>query len=157
MKLRANFAPRPPAPAPRPKAPPESARTDDSVSPAARNLALAYRLDAMIANGLLADYTAAARLLGVSQVRVTHLMSMLLLAPTIQDAILAGTLAPGDKDLRRLARIADWTEQLAQVAECRRRRQRRQPARAVAGATTESSAGRAGTVCSPTPSQEASS
>ena len=157
MKLRATFAPRPPAPSPRTKAPIELGRTDPSASPAARNLALAYRLDALIENGLLADYTAVARLLGVSQVRVTHLMSMLLLAPTIQDAILAGTLAPGDKDLRRLARIADWTEQLAQVAECRRRRQRRQPARATAGTPTESSTGRSGTVCPPTPSQEASS
>jgi hypothetical protein len=65
---------------------------------------------------LVADYTAAAKLLGVSQPRLTHLMGLLLLAPTIQEAILAGTIAPGDKALRRLARVAEWREQLAMLA-----------------------------------------
>ena len=37
-------------------------------------------------------------------------------AVTIQDAILAGTLAPGDEQLRRLARVAEWREQMAMVA-----------------------------------------
>ena len=90
--------------------------TDTSVSPAARNLALAHRLASLIEQGLVADYTAAARLLGVSQPRLTHLMGLLLLAPQIQEAILAGTIAPGDKALRRLARVAEWKEQLAMVA-----------------------------------------
>ncbi|MFN8825109.1 MAG: hypothetical protein ACK501_09085 [Planctomycetota bacterium] len=43
-------------------------------------------------------------------------MGLLLLAPQIQDAILAGTIAPGDKTLRRIARVADWREQLALLA-----------------------------------------
>ncbi len=105
MKITATFAP-----APRHKAAP-------TLSPraggAARSLALAYRINDLIARGQVADFTAAARLLGVSQPRLTHLMSMLLLAPTIQEAVLAGTIAPGDKQLRRLARIASWREQLA--------------------------------------------
>ena len=90
--------------------------TDTSASPAARNLALAHRLANLIDQGLVADYTAAVRLLGVSQPRLTHLMGLLLLAPQIQEAILAGTIAPGDKALRRLARVAEWREQLAMVA-----------------------------------------
>ena len=65
---------------------------------------------------MLSDYSATAKVLGVSQPRLTHLMSLLLLAPTIQEAILAGTIAPGDKQLRRLARVAEWREQIAMLA-----------------------------------------
>ena len=70
----------------------------------------------MIEQGLNADYSTAARLLGVSQPRLTHLMSLRLLAPTIQEAILTGTVAPPDKKLRRLARIAEWPEQVTVFA-----------------------------------------
>jgi len=116
MRLRVKFEPKssPPAKTATPQRP--LGIDDPSVSPAARNLALAYRIDELIEKGLIADYTAAARLLNVSQVRITHLMSMLLLAPTIQEAILAGTIAPGDKQLRQLARVADWREQIDQLA-----------------------------------------
>ena len=107
MKLRAKFEPAGAAPPSKAKA------VDKTVSSAARNLALACKIDGLIEQGLIADYSAAARLLGVSQPRLTHLMSLRLLAPTIQEAILAGTVAPGDKQLRRLARIAVWSEQLS--------------------------------------------
>ena len=84
---------------------------------AAKNLALAYRLAELIDQGLVADFTAAARLLGVSQPRLTHLMSLMLLAPQIQEAMLFGTMKVGDKALRKLARAAEWSEQLAAVAK----------------------------------------
>jgi hypothetical protein len=120
VKLRAKFEPNPPQTNTPPSPPPAPHRRadqgDPTVSPAARNLALAYHLDSLIERGLVADYTAAAKLLGVSQPRLTHLMSLMLLAPTIQEAILAGTIAPGDKHLRRLARVAEWREQLAMLA-----------------------------------------
>ena len=45
-----------------------------------------------------------------------HVMSLVLLAPQIQEAILFGTFTPTDKHLRRMARIAAWTEQLAAIA-----------------------------------------
>jgi len=61
---------------------------------------------------ILSSDTAAARLLGVSQPGLTGLLSLLLLAPTIQQAILAGMLAPGDKELRRMARIAAWSDRI---------------------------------------------
>jgi predicted XRE-type DNA-binding protein len=110
MKLRAKL------PDATPPSKPAALARDPSVSHAARNLALAYRLDQLIQQGLLADYGAAAKLLGVSQPRLTHLMSLTMLAPQIQEAILAGTIAPADKALRRIARVADWREQLAMVA-----------------------------------------
>jgi hypothetical protein len=83
---------------------------------AARNLALAHHIDRLIERGLIADFAAAARALGISQPRMTHLMGLLLLAPDIQQAILLGELAFGDKELRALSRIADWGEQKARVA-----------------------------------------
>lgn len=92
------------------------ADTDATASSAARNLALAHRIAALIDQGQIADYTAAARLLGVSQPRLTHLMSLTLLAPEIQAAILAGTIAPSDKHLRQLARVAEWPAQLELLA-----------------------------------------
>ena len=89
---------------------------DPSVSSAARNLALAHKLSGLIDRGLIADYTAAAKVLGVSQPRLTHLMSLTLLCPQIQESILCGTLAPADKKLRRLARLAEWQAQLGALA-----------------------------------------
>ena len=78
---------------------------------AARNLALAHHIERLIDRGLIADYTQAARMLGVSQPRMTHLMGLLLLAPAIQEAILMAKVAPKDKELRALARMADWEVQ----------------------------------------------
>ena len=115
MKLTAKFEHSPAAKsAPTPAA--AKATGDLDASPAARNLALAYHIDGLIERGLVADYSAAAKLLGVSQPRLTHLMSLLLLAPTIQEAILAGTVTPGDKQLRKLARVAEWREQVRMLA-----------------------------------------
>ena len=82
-----------------------------SPSPAARNLALAHHVERLIDRGVIADYTQAARMLGVSQPRMTHLMSLLLLAPAIQEAILLAKIAPRDKKLRELARVAAWETQ----------------------------------------------
>jgi len=88
----------------------------DAPSSAARNLALAYKIEDLIERGLIADFTAAARVLQVSQPRVTHLMALRLLCPEIQQAILLGELEFADKELRQLARIADWSTQRAAVA-----------------------------------------
>ncbi|MEO6594335.1 MAG: DNA methyltransferase [Planctomycetota bacterium] len=57
-----------------------------------------------------------ARMLGVSQPRLTHLMALRLLCPDIQAAILLDELKFGDKELRALARVADWDDQKAMVA-----------------------------------------
>ena len=72
---------------------------------------MAHHVARLIDREVVADYTAAARMLGVSQPRMTHLMSLLLLAPSIQEGILLGQIAPKDKELRRLARVPEWTAQ----------------------------------------------
>ena len=97
---------------------------------AARNLALAYKIAGLSDRGLLFDFSSAARALGISQPRVTHLMGLLLLAPEVQETILLGELTFGDKELRALARIADWEEQKAAVAARTASPRRRTPARA---------------------------
>ena len=114
MKLCAKFETRAsttatPTPAPAP--PPAIPDDDPQLTPAARNLALAHYLQRMIERGLISDYTQAARMLAVSQPRITHLMGLLLLSPAIQEEILLGRIAPSDKELRRMARVADWAEQ----------------------------------------------
>ena len=118
MKLTARFdtsahRPTPKRPEPATPRPVESSKADDTQAPSrpARNLATAHHIQRLIDRGLIADYTAAARMLGVSQPRLTHLMALLLLAPEIQAAILLGEMAFGDKELRALARIAEWREQ----------------------------------------------
>ena len=68
-----------------------------------RNLALAHHIERLIDRGLIEDYSHAARMLGVSQPRMTHLMGLLLLSPVIEEAILIGEIAPRDKERRRLA------------------------------------------------------
>jgi hypothetical protein len=114
MKITARFdKAAPPASSTR-----KSARTRDPAGPsfAARNLALAHHLENLIERGLIADYTAAAQALGVSQPHLSNRMGLLLLAPDLQAAILLGEMEFGDKELRALARIASWDEQKAQVA-----------------------------------------
>ena len=84
-------------------------------SPAARNLALAHHIDRLINREVIADYTQAARMLGVSQPRMSHLMSLLMLAPVIQEAILQGDVSLRDKELRELARVAEWQTQESSI------------------------------------------
>ena len=121
MKITAKFesvpTSKPVAEAARPAPAPQVPAPSTWVSPAARNLAIAHHIDRLIERGLVADFTAAARMLGVSQPRLTHLMGLLLLAPEIQAAVLLGEMQFGDKELRLLARVADWGEQIGAVRQ----------------------------------------
>jgi len=54
----------------------------------ARLLALAHRFREHFESGQVRDYAEVARLAGVSRARVTQVMSLLYLAPDIQEAIL---------------------------------------------------------------------
>ena len=53
-----------------------------------RLMALAIRFDGLIADGELADYADIAHLGHVTRARVTQIMSLLMLAPDIQEALL---------------------------------------------------------------------
>ena len=54
-----------------------------------RLLALAHRIDGMIRSEEIRDWADAARLAGVTRARMTQIANLLLLAPDIQEAILA--------------------------------------------------------------------
>ena len=85
---------------------------------AARLLALAHKVDAMIQAGELRDLADAARAMGLTRARVTQIANLLLLAPDIQAAIL--TLSPvtngrdpvSERRLRMIVAEPDWETQL---------------------------------------------
>lgn len=83
---------------------------------AARMLALAHRLQAMIEAGEVEDRASLARRLGFSRARITQLLDLLLLAPDIQEELLFTEVPPGrdpvtEHDLRKVVRAPLWDEQ----------------------------------------------
>jgi hypothetical protein len=83
-----------------------------------RLMALAIKVDGLIASGAIADQAEAARLGHVTRARMTQIMNLLLLAPDIQEAVLNLPLAQGsdalaETDLRPLAAEVDWGPQRA--------------------------------------------
>ena len=83
----------------------------------ARLMALAIKFDALIRQGVVRDYADLARLGHVSRARITQMMNLLNLAPDIQEQLLGLDSRNGqsrtlcERNLRRLARIINWTEQ----------------------------------------------
>ena len=80
-------------------------------------MALAIRFDLLLRQGVVADYTALARLGHVSRARVTQIMNLLCLAPDLQETLL---LLPRTergrdpiilRDLQPIAAVLDWREQ----------------------------------------------
>ncbi|WP_239014056.1 hypothetical protein [Archangium violaceum] len=84
----------------------------------ARMLALAYHLQGAIDRGLVADRAAVARKLGLTRARVTQLLYLLMLAPDLQDAVLALEAVDGaeplaERTLRAVTHAGTWAEQRA--------------------------------------------
>lgn len=82
----------------------------------ARQLALAHALQKRVDDGEFADYAEMARALGLSRARMTQLMDLLLLAPSIQEELLqlecpAGCQPLPERSLRRITRSPLWSEQ----------------------------------------------
>jgi hypothetical protein len=82
-----------------------------------RLLALAHRLDRLLRSGVVKDYAAAARLGHVTRARISQIMSLLYLAPDIQEAILFLPRVERGRDpvilhdLLPIAATADWLRQ----------------------------------------------
>ena len=91
--------------------------TPPAPSRLARLLALAHHFDDMIREGIVHDQAEIARLMKVTRARVTHLMRLLSLAPSIQKCILlpepgeAATANLSERDLRQIASEAEWAQQ----------------------------------------------
>jgi hypothetical protein len=85
----------------------------------ARLMALAIRFDDLIRSGAITDQADLARLGHVSRARVTQIMNLLHLAPSIQEEILFlprvtnGRDPITERDLRAVAAETDWGRQRA--------------------------------------------
>lgn len=83
----------------------------------ARLMALAIKIDGLIASGAIADQAEAAQVGHVTRARMTQIMNLLLLAPDIQNAILDLPRTTEGRDLivethlRPIAAVADWQKQ----------------------------------------------
>jgi hypothetical protein len=90
-------------------------------------MALAIKLQDMIARGELQDYVDIARLGYITRARASQIMNLTLLAPDIQEAILFNEqaiptgLRLSERDLRSVSKLIDWRDQrkmLRAVLEC---------------------------------------
>ena len=92
----------------------------------ARLLALAIRFEELAHTGKVADYAEIARLGHVTRARISQIMSLLDLAPDIQEEILflpdskAGRDAITERTLRPLVAESDWRRQRQMWAQIRR-------------------------------------
>lgn len=83
----------------------------------AKLMALAIHCDQLIRSGAVADASALARVAQVSQVRMTQIMNLNLLAPDIQEELLfmpsidIGRSYINEKQLRPIIEDADWGKQ----------------------------------------------
>lgn len=77
-----------------------------------RLMSLAIKFQDMIDRGEVRDYADLARLGYVSRARVTQIMNLLLLAPTIQEQILLGLSSTPERFLRAIKQVL-WQQQLS--------------------------------------------
>ena len=80
----------------------------------ARVLALAHRLDELVRSGAVRDYGELARLGHVSPARICQFLTLLHLAPAIQEYLLFTTVGqkmPTEPALRQIAREPRWDRQ----------------------------------------------
>jgi hypothetical protein len=100
----------------------------------ARLVALAWHIDGLVQSGTLPSYAAAARLGHVSRARLSQIVSLLNLAPDVQEQLLflrQPTRGRQPLTLRQVLRVAaalDWSEQRRRWRQLRRARKERAPA-----------------------------
>ena len=92
----------------------------------AKWLAFAHVIDERIRSDELRDHADAARALGFTRTRISQIMSLLLLAPDIQEEILslrhpAGREPLSERDLRSVARHPLWDDQRREWGTVRRK------------------------------------
>jgi hypothetical protein len=80
-------------------------------------LALAHRFERLVRTGAVRNYAEIARLGGVSRARVSQILNLLAVAPSIQEQILflppraAGEKSLTERDLRSIVRELRWDRQ----------------------------------------------
>jgi len=109
----------------RPRTPPTA--PSHRVPRVTRHLALAHEIDRRIRAGELDDLAHAARVFGLTRARITQLVSLTLLAPTIQEEILAlppvtvGRDLITERSLRPIVAEPVWERPTALWEQLRRR------------------------------------
>lgn len=87
---------------------PVDARPTTSPHRVALMLALAHHVERLVEAGELSGYSEAAHELGLTRARVTQVMNLLLLAPVVQEALLAGELGTSERGLRAAVCTPEW-------------------------------------------------
>jgi len=91
--------------------------TSSRVPRIARLLALAWHIEGLVRSGTLASYAAAARLGHVSRARLSQILSLLNLAPDLQEQVLflrhprCGRAPVALRQVLGVAALLDWPEQ----------------------------------------------
>jgi hypothetical protein len=116
--ITCTFTPTPrPAPGRKVKPPPKPRRPRTYPARVARMLALAHHVERQIEEGAIPDYASAAAALGITRARLSQVMSLLLLAPSIQARIALGEIAASERDLRRVSAEPEWARQVAMLSK----------------------------------------
>jgi hypothetical protein len=87
-------------------------------SRAARTLALAHHIERMVEAGELANYSEAARALGLTRARLTQVMNLLLLAPEVQERLLLSEVRWAAHRLRVVVGEVCWGRQVEMLTAC---------------------------------------
>jgi hypothetical protein len=101
----------------RPGPAPEPAPPAGRIPRISKLMALAIRFDQLLRDGVVVDQSELARLVHVTQPRITQIMNLLHLAPGIQEELLhlppvaAGKDPVTERDLRPIAALRDWRHQ----------------------------------------------
>ena len=96
---------------------PQDAHVPSRLPRVAKLMALAVRFEGLVRDGVVADYAELARLGHVTRARMSQIMSLLHLAPDIQESILflprveSGKDPITERDIRPIAAIPDWRKQ----------------------------------------------
>jgi hypothetical protein len=108
--------------------PPRPGPEPGRVPRVARLLALAHRFDGLLRQGVVENYSELARLGHVTAARISQVMSLLFLAPDIQEEILFWPRVARGRDpfrvadLQPIARVLEWkTQQMLWAALISRR------------------------------------
>jgi hypothetical protein len=116
--ITCKFTPTPkPAPGRKVKPPPRPRRPRTDPARVSRMLALARHVEQQIEGGAVPDYASAAAALGITRARLSQVISLLLLAPEIQERIAVGDIAVSERDLRHVAAEPEWAKQTDMLAK----------------------------------------
>ena len=113
-------------PRPRRRGAAQAATVSDPSPRIARLVALAWHIEEQVRSGRLASYAAAARLGHISRARLSQILSLLNLAPDLQEQVLflqrpiQGRQGPTLRQLLSVAAALDWHEQRRRWRKLRR-------------------------------------